>query len=346
MNRLILAAGILLVLLVGLERTLTNQREAARRLASTIRPLLGTENRTADSVHILRATFRGTTWTYRLIEDIWRYPADHNAFVLAEPLERVINGVIDARGTPIVNKHPTTAHYGLDKSQRLTIDLTDATHTWTQTVHIGRSLPGKETQEAYMRAGGNDTLFHAHTDPRPIFLSRRIPGRPPLIDPKVLPSALERQSIVHIAFMDPGNPVQNLRRIEIEQKKEASPKPQDGPIYEWHATIQNRTRKVSNTAVYAYLGFLRRLQYDALLDPAQHTANKRRDLVLTDDAGISDTLSIGPQLPNGYTVVRNHTAIQLMSISTPKTTLVFPSESLLDSLPKPSPYDSGQSTAQ
>ena len=319
MSRLILIAALLLGLLFAAERLIENRREAHRRQTATLRPLPGVEGVSTDAIRHLKIALGDTAWTY-VFADAWRYPAYENAYVLGDQLRRFIDGILTSHGTVGTTNH--RVHYGIDAPDVIAVTLRDSTGAWAQTVQIGRSLP-RAAQEAYMAVAGNDTIFHIHADPRPILSHLRNPHRAPLIDPKVLPSALPRRAIARIAFRAPGYPVSSIERIEIKSD-DPMRRLQDGPMYEWYAAIEGTRQKIDNPATYAYLSFLGRLTYADLHPPDADYGFEGRTIALTDDAGISEILEIGGKSPDSHTYVRHRTTCLVMTLAPAKADLITP----------------------
>lgn len=334
MNRLIIIAALLLACLLTTQYVLNNRRESQRKLTSSLRQLPDNSGHKTSSIRQLRLAFGDTIYQYAFT-DTWRYPAYHNAFVHADLMKRFIEGVLESDGTIVETDRFRASYYGIDTPNMLVVTLTDSA-SWTQTVQIGRSLP-RAAQEAYMAVANNDTLFHIHADPRPLLYEQRDPNRAPLIDPKIMPTALTRRSIVHITFQKPGYSIRSLERIEIKQKED-NRRPQDGPTYEWFATPGNR--KINNTSVYAYISFLTRLKYTDLLSEQKSGEGYVTSLViLTDDNGIADTLDVGGTTSGGLISVRHRTTDQVFALSPQKAGMIFPPMSLFDTLPDPSPFN-------
>lgn len=340
MNRLILVAALLLTLLVATQYVTQTRRESNHRLLGTLRQLPNSANQTGTSIRDLRISLGDTTWVYTLT-DTWHYPAYENAYVLGDQIKRFIEGVTQSYGTVIATNRQYQTQYGLGTPNMLTVTLTDSTNA-TRTIQIGRSLP-EATTEAFMAVAENDTVFQMNADPRPILSYLRDPNRAPLVDHKIIPSALSRRSIIKISFKNPTYPIRVLDRIEIKDKAENA-RPQDGPTYEWHGQFNTGNRKVNINTVYAYTSYLSRLKFTDI-HPAQSSTYRfgTHFIALTDESGISDTLDVGNTTPNG-TYVRLRTTGQVFTLSTSKTELFFPPVALFDALPDPSPFNKAEPT--
>lgn len=342
MTKLILTAALLLILLIGAEYLLDSSRENHRQITQTVRSLPGNEEQKADAIRAFSIQIADTTWQYAKTDGNWHYPQYQNVLGLNDRIKRFLEGVVESRGTVVAFDRTQAQHYGFNLPTTLAISLTDSTASWIQNIQIGRSLPGRDANESFMAVTDRDTLFHMHTDPRQLLSWEREPNRPPLIDPKVVPSALARRAIKQIVFT--SGPVSNLERIEVEPEDSTKTRPQDGPIYEWYGQINGKRQKVVNGSVYAYLSFINRLKYDDLHPKSADQNFDKSAVILIDDDQIADTLQIGGKTPIGHTYVQHRTTGQILSVSEIKANLLFPTATVLDTLPKPSPYDKAQPT--
>lgn len=336
MNRFIIISIVLLIGVIGVERYVTHLTKSQRILKSQLRKLPGNQNMTGESVRELKIERADTAWTYRFTHGNWHYPANENAFARNDRVKAFIKDIVESYGTIVgTQQYPK---YGFD-SQSLTVYLVDSSHTWTQTILVGASLPGTDTREAYMKVPQSDTVYHIHADPSRGLHWERLPNQPPFIDPKILPSALSRRAIKKIVFG--GHMIQALDRVEIE-KDEEDKSPIDGPTYDWYSIQSGKRKRVVNASVYAYISFVSRIKYNNLSDPAKMNQTDKF-LILIDDQETADTLFIAPQTPSER-YVRHQTTGHLYSISTTKADLLFPTPTLLDTLPDPSPYKLAEPT--
>ena len=338
MNRLIIITAILLALFLGTEQYIAHQNQAEYVLKNQLRKLPNFATIKADAIREFRVERGDTAWTYRWQNGNWHYPAYQNVFGLNDRIGSFLKDTFDNFGTIIAVEN----HSKFEFSQTpLTIHLVDSTKTWQETVQIGASLPGTDTREAYMKVPQSDTIYQIHADPIRSLLWERLPNRPPFVDPKVLPSALTRRAIKRVIFNNAQTPVTEIERIEIE-KDEAQTSPQDGPQYEWFAHINNKRQKVVNASAYAYLGFLSRLKYDTLEDPTQKRP-ATQSIILIDDQDIADTLEIG-NWNSSQTPVYHKTSGHLYTVANNKAKLLFLTPTLLDTLPRTTPYHQAEPT--
>jgi hypothetical protein len=191
-----------------------------------------------------------------------------------------------------------------------------------------------------MKAADSDTIYHMHTDPR-LALQPVIPGKPPMVDPYVLPRALSRKPIVRITF---GHPPRTLRRQGVKPAAPQFPgRPPEGPTYAWR--LDKEEQACNAASVYAFTGYLTRLRYEELHAPHATGMNYGfspggSKLHLEDVGGVVDTLEIGGKEASGNVFLHHRTTGQVFTITSRKADLLFPTvQALLDTLPRPSPYD-------
>ncbi len=343
MNRLLTIAFIVLGVLIAADRLFQMRQNDRRVHASHLRPLAASPAWSAEKIKQVQIA-RGvaaTPWTYRRRDGTWRYPANFDAYAQADRIEQLLGGILQSLGTIVSTDPAAAAHYGLAPEQALIVRLADAPGADVFEVWVGRAVPGRDTGESYMKTAGSDTIYHMHANPR-LALQPIIPGKPPMVDPYVLPRALARKPIVRITY---GQLPRTLRRVET-----APPRPlrsgqlPEGPIHEWYGTFGGREQTCNNASVYAFTGFLSRLRYEKLHD--HHAAgidygfaSPGGKLYLKDEAGMVDTLETGNRDGSGNVYLRHRTTSQVFTITPRKAELLFPTaRTLLDTLQKPSPY--------
>lgn len=343
--RVLAALFAALVLLVCSDGWLRHRRQAQRRLGSTLRPLvhpgLQVVPERVRRVRVQAGAGRHQ-WTYERRGGAWRYPALFDAYASSDHLEFLLSSLLTSRGTVVSTDPEALGRFGLEGPQVIGVALDDETGTPLLEVEIGRAAPGPRGGEAYVRRTSQDTILHLHADPRQALAG----GLPPMLDPRVLPRALERRSIVRVDY-ESGHPLwpQSVHRVEAEAGAGGDRTMADlGPTYEWMATFGTRQDTCVNASVYAYLSFLSRLQYRAVVDPAgpDYRLGSGGSLRLTDEEGSTDVLEIGA--PGGDDVyLRLRGAGLVYTLETARAGLLMPSpQLLLEPLPEPSPYDAAQ----
>jgi len=332
-----------LVLLVLSDGWLRHRREAARRLGSALRPLVHPALQVVPErvrrVRVLTGT-GSHQWTYVRRGGAWRYPANFGAYAAADRLEFLLSSLLRSMGTIVSTDPDALVRFGLAGQQIIRVVLEDELGAPLLEVDVGRIAPGPRGGEAYVRRARQDTVFHLHANPQQALAG----GVPPMLDPRVIPRALGRRAIVEVNFEsgDPFGP-QSLRRVEAGSETDPGrgrPPAALGPTYEWVATFDGRQDTCLNASAYAYLSFLARLRYRAVVDPTGpgYQLGTGGRLTLVDEDGARDVLEVGAR--RGDEVYLHLRAAGLVYTLDPaKARLLVPSpQLLLGPLPDPSPY--------
>ena len=353
MNRLLLGLGLLVALLVTADNRLRTIAESARVSTSVLRPLTDPRAEVVPErvrVVSIRPRKSSQAWTYELKGKAWRYPGYFGAHVLSDRIVVLLRSLLQSAGTVVSTDSGNYSHYGLTSDTALRIELRDGSGAQLLDVWLGRGAPGPRSPEAYVRRAGEDTVIHLHTNPLHALVGAT--GVAPLIDPHVLPRNLARKQFVRVNFItDEPGVAPSLWRIEVPPDTAARALPRPGQVdYRWlagSAGAQVDTCPAAN--VFAYTSFLRKLRYQRLHDPDGDYgfAAAGRSVELIDEEGMVDVLEVGDlDDERGGVLLRNRTANMVCSVAPEKATLLFPQlrPALLDSLPRPSPYDLAEPT--
>jgi hypothetical protein len=373
-TRFLVILAVLLAVLLAIERLDDARHAAARRLASTLRPLHPwpaaiDEASLLDSVAtiVIRPPHRDTSWTYTRRAGHWRYPADHDAFVDEPRVERLLRGTLLGLATVVATDTRRDRHLGFDPATpgagnaggAMAVELLDAAGIPLLAVRLGRGAPGPSSGECYARVAGADTVFQLHADPRQVVAPAARPGMPaagldmpaPMLDPHVFPRALPRRATVRVVLRRtavPDSLVLQRITIEPEDSTDLRSRLQDGPTYRWLLREGGRERPCNTGRVFDYLAFLRRLTWLELLDPADAgaDADSRGRISLEDETGTTDVLELGAMVPRPAgtgrppgLMVRNRTTGQLLLVEPALGDwLVPPAAALTDTSDAPSPF--------
>ena len=337
----LLAVLVLLALGDGWQR---HRREAARRLGSTLRPLVHPALQVVPErerrLHVLAAG-GAHQWTYERRGRAWRYPARFDAYASGDRLEFLLTSLLRSSGTVVSTDPDALARFGLGGQQVVRVILEDDIGVPLLQVDVGRPAPGPRGGEVYVRLAAQDTILHLHANPRQALTG----GLPPMLDPRVIPRGLERRALVRVDFeTDDPSGLRSLRRVEAEPVAETG-RPRSpaglGPTYEWVATYGSRRDTCVNASAYAYLSFLSDLQYRDLVDPAGsgYDLGSGGRLTLVDEDGAVDILEVGAGRQDEVYLHLPSTGL-VYTIDADRVRLLMPARQLLlEPLPQPSPYD-------
>jgi len=352
-NRLILGLGLLVVLLVTADNRLRAVAESERLATSALRPLTDPKAEVVPErvrVVSIRPRQSSQAWIYELQGRGWRYPGYFGAHVISDRIALLLRGFLQSAGTIVSTDSGDFDHYGLTSDTALRVELRDSSGELLLDVWLGRGAPGPRSSEAYVRRAGEDTVIHLHANPMHALVGAR--GVAPLIDPHVLPRNLTRKQLVKINFnTDESGVARSLWRIEVPPDTSAgSFPPRLGQIdYRWLAGVTGAVDTCMTTNVFAYTSFLRRLQYQRLFDPDANYGfvASGPTVELIDEEGVVDVLEVGGlDSERGGVLLRHRAADMVCTITPEKAALLFPQlrAALLDTLPRPSPYDLAEPT--
>jgi len=350
MNRILIAAVVLLVVLSVTDRTMEHRRQSLLTLSSSFRSLVDPPRVTGDDVHRIDVGtgLQMARWQYVREDGLWRYPGHHNAMVQEDRIDRLLKGVLEAKGTVVASTPSQSVHLGVGQEQALRLTLRDAGGGVLQEVMVGTPVPGRGNDEAYARLAASDTTLHLHANPR-LAIGEPATAGVPMVDPHVLPKALARKAVTEITFQHAaGYPVRSMVRVQLEQKEGTRPGLPEGPTVEWRYATGSGEGVCNTSRGFGYVSFLSRLRYAALHDPEQggRYGFGGQAVHLIDEEGIVDTLDVGGVDAAGNTYVRNRSAWQVCTVTPPKARLLFPPESTLtDTTRGESPFNQAEPLA-
>lgn len=334
MTRLLTTLAGLFAVLVLLEHYAVEREAAREALYGTLRPLASVAE--GDVAQIVAQAGNGRTWRYVRVDSSWRYPDYHYAFVQPQRIEHLLNSLLQAASSIASVEGGDLPHYGFMANSPL-LTLLDAQGTPLLTARLGRGAPDVRASESYVQLAGADTIYHLHANPAHAFDG----GDPPMLDRRIRPRALQSRAVDRISFSQPS-PIRSLYREEREAAMPEMPgAPPSGPTYAWIGEFADGARECVAPSAYAYIGFLDRLTWSELRDPAAQAQafNEARALYIAAEEGSVDTLEIS-SLVDGVYLLRYRTTGQVFAIPGDKADLLFPTPSaLLDSLSKPNAYE-------
>ena len=332
MKRLLVGLFLLAIALVLLDRWVDARVQRLQVAASTFHTLSTAETERVRSIRV-RSPTGGIDWHYQRLDGFWRYPAYHHAFVLPAAIDRLLRALLQSSATVVATDAGRHAHFGLGP-RSFRIHLQDVDAVSLLDIHFGRGAPGQSSPESYVRHTDSDTVYHLHANPL-LTLAR---GTPPMLDPQILPKALERRSVVRLRFTHDGR-TRSLHRVEAGERPMPGRPP--GRTFAWVMGPDAKGDTVLNENAYALVGYIQRLKYAALHDPRQSStqfAGEVHELELMDEEGVIDLLTVGASAGDA-TYLRHETTGQVFTLGSNKVALMFPdAAALTDTLPNPSPY--------
>ncbi|MEE2659009.1 MAG: DUF4340 domain-containing protein [Candidatus Latescibacterota bacterium] len=336
--RLSVFLGLMLLALGVLDHYLQLREAEARRTHSIFRPLVDPRLEIVpERVRRLHLTLPGTQpLAYERRGNTWRFPAYFDAYVPPGRIERLLESVLTTYGTLVTDDASQMADYGLDPSRAVRIAAEDASGQALVEVWVGGAIAAG-SGESYARRADSESILHLHASP-----AREIGGgRPPMIDPRLLPQALPRGTVSEIRVMHEDGPYA-LRRV-------AAPVDVDSPLpfspherarFRWIVDGTAGVDTCFNLSVYSYLDFVSRVMIVQLVDPAgDYGFVEGPQVELIDEEGGVTTIEVGARHELG--TYAHNVGARLVSIVDEQaaTWLTPPAQSFLDTLPSPSIYE-------
>jgi hypothetical protein len=345
---MLIFSGIIAILIIASDWILRSGLHTRRNLTGSIRLPLQHTSLNPNVVSELNIQAPGQPpWRYVRVAGNWRYPEIHNAFVFSDPIEQFVSQILETNGTVVPAAPSEWRRFEVDPSSAVTVHLADSLRNST-TVHLGRALPGRNVNESYVRPGKSDTLFHIHANPLRS-LGPLLAGKPPLLDPYILPRALTKSQIIRIDFYGNQTTIRSLERVEapLRNQRESTRVP-EGPVFDWLVRHENETETCNLRSTNAYIQYLRSFRHGGYAGPfVLPLAEETGSIRINYQSGPPDTLDVYVQEASKQSILKNRNADQIFRLLTRDTKHLFPSRSaVVDSLPVPSPYVSANPAQQ
>ena len=300
-----------------------------------LRPLLPVDAQMIpDRVHQLVLSFgTGQSFTYVREGALWRFPKYHNALAHSDRIDGLLRLSLGSVGTfRSINPGGEMAEPSMLSMQ---IDLYDRDQQILTKLQFAGPISGAGGSHNLARVVGSDSVLTLHADP--IRVVGR--GRPPLLDPHLLPRSLPRGTLTRVE-MESAQGSWSLQRVLAPRPADRPPMPVDeSQRYRWVVQHEGRIDTCHNSSVFAYLDFLSRLPVDGLTTTGLPTHAVAR-LRLIDEEGIIDELITAASDAGGGSVAINNQRARIVGLvpSNRATWIIPPLQVLIDSLPQPSPF--------
>ncbi|MFN0059092.1 MAG: hypothetical protein ACKVX7_11590 [Planctomycetota bacterium] len=352
MLRALVTLNVLLVAIFGallaVDRWFDTRDLAQRKAESTFHSLLDGETPRVAEIVRIDLTFPAVSESvrYQRQGEFWRLPAYRDGFGLAQELDGIVKSLLESRGT-VAGQLPLHAeHFGFAAARTLIAEFYDGGDVRKLRAQLGRVAPGQRSDECYVAAEGRDRVLHFGANPWSYIPTELDPRFPPLLDVKVVPTALRRGLPARISFAGDGVEIRVITRREAPKDPSVGARPDQGPRYEWFGVLGGATGetelRVNDRAAFTYCQTLATLAFDELV--GLHATHKelvaQATLVLTIeyDGKLEDTLRVAEATPSGRVALR-HTATDLVCyVARDVAASLVPSrQALLEPNPAPSP---------
>lgn len=340
MKRILLSLSVLLLVLALMDGWLRSRQQAQLVATATLRPLVAAQSQVVPE-RVGRLTLRfqeGQGFSYVRDGTGWRFPAYHHAYAHADRVERLLQVSLGSLGTLFTTDPDAHGTAGLERPT-LHIGLFDRRDQALASLEFAGPLPGPGGPETYARIAGSDTVLHLHGDP----ISLIGHGRPPMLDPHLLPRSLQRSAWVSVEVAKHDEPSWRLERVLAPVATQAPPVPLDAAQrYMWLMHRGARIDTSQTRSVMAFLGYLQQVRIDGLTENRPMAeADPAIRVRLVDEDGLIEHLVVrtGSEPASGVTVYNERAGITGRLSTVRATWLTPPAQVLLDSLQQPSPFD-------
>lgn len=334
MKRSLLLMAIVLSVLVLSDHWLRQGQLDELDRHGVLRPLLAVDpEMVPDRVHqMVLSLGTGQTFTYVREGELWRFPEYHNALAHSDRIEGLLRLSLGSVGTfrSIVQGGEIAEPPQLS----MQVDLYDRGKQILTKLQFAGPISGAGGSHNLARVVGSDSVLTLHANP--IRVVGR--GRPPLLDPHLLPRSLPRGTLTRVE-MESEQGSWSLQRVLAPRTAGGPPMPmEESQRYRWVAHHGGRVDTCHSSSVFAYLDFLNRLPVDELTttDLPTHAATRLR---LIDEEGVVDELVISGDQGDGSVAIHNQRARIVGLVPSSRATWIIPPvQVLIDSLPQPSPF--------
>ena len=277
MKRSLLLMAIVLSVLVLSDHWLRQGQLDELDRHGVLRPLLAVDpEMVPDRVHqMVLSLGTGQTFTYVREGELWRFPEYHNALAHSDRIEGLLRLSLGSVGTfrSIVQGGEIAEPPQLS----MQVDLYDRGKQILTKLQFAGPISGAGGSHNLARVVGSDSVLTLHANP--IRVVGR--GRPPLLDPHLLPRSLPRGTLTRVE-MESEQGSWSLQRVLAPRTAGGPPMPmEESQRYRWVAHHGGRVDTCHSSSVFAYLDFLNRLPVDELTttDLPTHAAEHGRHLM-------------------------------------------------------------------
>lgn len=265
-----------LVLALALAEFSLARRDARARAAET---RVGTLFTRAEASELrkqpaLRVEQGGATHAYGRVRGEWRCLSLFDAPADGRALQSWIDALLSAEGLVHARTVEEAPAYGINTPETVRVSIqgpraTQAGGDVLATLELGFVAPGRAS--SFVRRKGTKEVWSVAGDLRAPLEARRAPGLPPLLAPSAVPAAwLEQGGGTLRITVEAGS-----ERMQLERRERAlDPATLEPGMLPWtwflaRASTDDDDAEVEVAAGNSYAGFLERLSYARVLDPAR-----------------------------------------------------------------------------
>ncbi len=220
----------------------------------------------------LRVELAGESHSYGRVEGVWRCLSYNKAPADARAVQALLDGIAQAEGIVHADTSAEAPAFGINTPRTLKVSIQgpramqDRSGDVLAMLEIGLAEAGREG--CFVRKKGTPEIWSIASDLRAPLERRLAPGLPPLLEPSVSPSSWLEQGggAVRITL------VRGTTRTVLERRdRELDPaEMQPGMLpWKWILDPAGSATELEAGVASSFTGFLERLPYVAVLDPAR-----------------------------------------------------------------------------
>lgn len=219
----------------------------------------------------LRVELAGEAHSFGRVEGQWRCLSYNKAPADARAVQALLDGIAQAEGIVHADTSAEAPAFGINTPRTLRVSIQGPRATQDKggdvlaTLEIGLAQPGREG--CFVRKKGTPEIWSIASDLRAPLERRIAPGLPPLLEPSAVPAAWLEQSggAVRITL------ARGTQRTVLERRdREPDPAQMQPGMLPWKWVLEptGSATDVDDGIAGSFTGFLERLPYVAVLDPA------------------------------------------------------------------------------
>lgn len=331
MIRLLVILALVLVSLVALDGVLAARAEEARARSLLVGRLVPLEAQQDMVIAGLAVRVPGMQdeIVFGRSQGVWVARNHHDAFADGPRIVELVSTLLAAQGVVRTRSSEQLAAYGFDEDTEIVARLLDTSLAPVRTFRLGLSPPGA-VDGCFARLDDEDAVYALDVNPRRIVLEGVRPGRPPLLDPYVIPRAEPSPwGMPHeVRFLGHPDGVRALVRGPDAGAPDGAAREPPG----WTAEdAAGASHPLGLVQAYHYVNFLRGLealrQYEAdeTSFPWRGLTEQSPRLGLAFEDAPAVELLFGGRAPEGGVFVLNVTTSRLYAIDEALVPLLFPS---------------------
>jgi hypothetical protein len=273
MLRPLLALAVLLVVLLGADRTLARRERARRSGDPAVERLVSSERAGGGKIAAITIGSAGGDLFYARKKGLWRSREAHGAICGESAVRELLAAFLEARGVARAEGGKDAALYGFGSGKPLAVTLhgPKALDADDQDVllsfEVGRSFAEGARGRAFVRETGSGTILEIDRDPRRLVELPMGSLLPPLVDTRILAGCLGDgfRGFREFRIETPGN---GSVSVAVDPSA-AGPSPTDPDAPAWTLDRGKGRENFPGWRVGGYIGLWLRGRFEETESPAR-----------------------------------------------------------------------------